>query len=186
MLEGIQKAGGIASLKKVDRSEIRDRSGAAVGGGGGDTGPHGSGLPPAGIAPGGGGGGMADALAAALQKRKEKVSRSGMYLFTMSAQPHTLTIISQTTRVTMMIGKGFGAPRWTTPGIKKVPWKTDPLDSLEDTILVNWAVGCSRVGVAFYRIERWSTEPAKKNRNLKERGASKFVSCFFTSLGKRV
>ena len=82
MLGDIQKAGGIASLKKVDRSQIRDRSNAQVGGsGGGDTGPHGSGLPPAGVAPGGGGGGMADALAAALQKRKEKVSRSGELTF---------------------------------------------------------------------------------------------------------
>ncbi|SPQ19653.1 4dcbd744-696d-42b8-b848-a65bbe4b152e [Thermothielavioides terrestris] len=77
MLDSIRSAGGIAALKKVDRSQIRDRSAANVGGGGGDTGPHGSGLPPAGIAPGGAGGGMADALAAALQKRKEKVSRSG-------------------------------------------------------------------------------------------------------------
>ena len=78
MLGDIQKAGGIAALKKVDRSQIRDRSGASVGGSGGgsDTGPHGSGLPPAGIAPGGGGG-MADALAAALQKRKAKVRDSG-------------------------------------------------------------------------------------------------------------
>jgi hypothetical protein len=80
MLDSIRGAGGISGLKKVDRSQIRDRSAAAVGGGGGgaDTGPHGSGLPPAGVAPGGG---MADALAAALQKRKEKVSRSGEYLF---------------------------------------------------------------------------------------------------------
>ncbi|EQB44300.1 hypothetical protein CGLO_16970 [Colletotrichum gloeosporioides Cg-14] len=68
------KAGGIKALKKVDRSQIRDRSGASVGGSN-DTGPHGSGLPPAGVAPGGGGD-MANALAAALQKRKEKVSRS--------------------------------------------------------------------------------------------------------------
>lgn len=80
MLDGIQKAGGIGALKKVDRSQIRDRSSAQVGGNS-DTGPHGSGLPPAGVAPGaGGGGGMADALAAALQKRKEKVSRSGKFL----------------------------------------------------------------------------------------------------------
>lgn len=82
MLDGIRGAGGIGALKKVDRSQIRDRSAATVGGGGsGDTGPHGSGLPPAGVAPGagGGGGGMADALAAALQKRKEKVSRSGEF-----------------------------------------------------------------------------------------------------------
>lgn len=74
MLEGIQKAGGIGALKKVDRNQIRDRS-AALPSGGSDTGPHGSGLPPAGVAPGGGGG-MADALAAALQKRKEKVGAS--------------------------------------------------------------------------------------------------------------
>lgn len=75
MLGDIQKAGGIAALKKVDRSQIRDRSSAQVGGGS-DTGPHGSGLPPAGISPGGGGG-MADALAAALAARNKKVSHSG-------------------------------------------------------------------------------------------------------------
>ncbi|KAK6865066.1 hypothetical protein PG995_001594 [Apiospora arundinis] len=74
VLGDIQKAGGIAALKKVDRSKIRDRSAATVGGSG-DTGPHGSGLPPAGMASGGGGG-MADALAAALQKRKQKVGDS--------------------------------------------------------------------------------------------------------------
>ncbi|KAI1424569.1 hypothetical protein F5Y12DRAFT_751506 [Xylaria sp. FL1777] len=68
MLAGIQKAGGIASLKKVDRSQIRDRSAAAVGGS--DTGPHGSGLPPAGVTPGGPEGNMADALARALQERQ--------------------------------------------------------------------------------------------------------------------
>ncbi|KAK2048705.1 WH1-domain-containing protein [Colletotrichum somersetense] len=74
VLGDIQKAGGIKALKKVDRSQIRDRSAATVGGSS-DTGPHGSGLPPTGVAPGGGGD-MANALAAALQKRKEKVSRS--------------------------------------------------------------------------------------------------------------
>ena len=81
MLGDIQKAGGIGALRKVDRSQIRDRSAATVGGSGGgsDTGPHGSGLPPAGVAPGGGGGGMADALAAALQKRKAKVRDSGKF-----------------------------------------------------------------------------------------------------------
>ncbi|PKS09454.1 hypothetical protein jhhlp_004070 [Lomentospora prolificans] len=76
LLDSIHKAGGVSGLKKVDRSQIRDRSGAAVGSGGGDTGPHGSGLPPAGVAPSGANGSMADALAAALQKRKEKVSKS--------------------------------------------------------------------------------------------------------------
>ncbi|PFH57880.1 hypothetical protein XA68_14451 [Ophiocordyceps unilateralis] len=71
MLGDIQKAGGIGSLKKVDRNQIRDRSAAQPSGSGG-----GSGAPPAGAVPGAGGGGMADALAAALQKRKEKVSKS--------------------------------------------------------------------------------------------------------------
>jgi Wiskott-Aldrich syndrome protein len=44
-----------------------------------DTGPAGSGLPPAG-ASGGGGGGLGDALAAALAHRKQKVSASGKSL----------------------------------------------------------------------------------------------------------
>jgi len=92
VLDGIQKAGGIGALKKVDRSKIRDRSAAAVpGAAGGDSGPHGSGLPPAGVA-GGGNGGMADALAAALQKRKEKVSRSGKFFtFLISLSPAPLS-----------------------------------------------------------------------------------------------
>ncbi|PHH64041.1 hypothetical protein CDD81_5034 [Ophiocordyceps australis] len=72
MLGDIQKAGGIAALKKVDRTQIRDRSAAAVGGNS-DAGQAGS-AHPSSSAPQGGG--MADALAAALQKRKEKVSKS--------------------------------------------------------------------------------------------------------------
>ncbi|OAQ68572.1 EVH1 protein [Pochonia chlamydosporia 170] len=71
MLGDIQKAGGIGALKKVDRTQIRDRSAAQVGGG--DSGSAG---PPAGAVPAGGGGGMADALAAALKKRKDKVGKS--------------------------------------------------------------------------------------------------------------
>ncbi|KAH7158033.1 hypothetical protein B0J13DRAFT_186850 [Dactylonectria estremocensis] len=70
MLGDIQKAGGIHSLKKVDRTQIRDRSGAQVSGSGDSAGGGGA------SGGGGGGGGMADALAAALQKRKEKVSKS--------------------------------------------------------------------------------------------------------------
>ena len=77
MLDSIRTAGGISSLKKVDRSQIRDRSAAQVAGVS-DTGPHGSGLPPAGVTPGGPPS-MADALAVALQKRKEKVSKSGEF-----------------------------------------------------------------------------------------------------------
>lgn len=50
-----------------------------VGGSGGDTGPHGSGLPPAGVAPGGGND-MASALAAALSARNKKVSHSGKFM----------------------------------------------------------------------------------------------------------
>jgi hypothetical protein len=70
MLEGIQAAGGLKALKKVDRTQIRDRSAALPAGGDSGT--------TAGGAPAGspGGGGMADALALALKKRKEKVSRS--------------------------------------------------------------------------------------------------------------
>lgn len=78
MLGDIQKAGGIGSLKKVDKTQIRDRSAAQVGDNAGSGG--GGGAPPPGAPPGAGGGGMADALAAALQKRKEKVSRSGKFL----------------------------------------------------------------------------------------------------------
>ncbi|OTB11007.1 hypothetical protein K445DRAFT_69197 [Daldinia sp. EC12] len=97
---------GIASLKKVDRSQIRDRSAAAVGGGS-DTGPHGSGLPPAGIAPGGAGGGMADALAAALQKRKERVRDSGKFLF-FSTQIHVSVLTSpKMMRRVMMSGRAL-------------------------------------------------------------------------------
>lgn len=103
MLGDIQRAGGIASLKKVDRTQIRDRSGAQVGSGG-DSG-AGAGSAPA--APGGGGG-MADALAAALQKRKEKVSRSGKfpkftkkYLFKDLFTDYT----SQMTKTMMTIGR---------------------------------------------------------------------------------
>jgi Wiskott-Aldrich syndrome protein len=77
MLEGIQAAGGVRALKKVDRSQIRDRSGAMPGGeassGGGGAGAGGT------ATPGPGPGGMADALALALKKRKEKVSGSGEY-----------------------------------------------------------------------------------------------------------
>lgn len=75
-MQGIQKAGGIGALKKVDRTQIRDRSSATVGG---DTGPAGSGLPPAGVNGGGGDAGLAGALAKALNDRKKKVSTSGKF-----------------------------------------------------------------------------------------------------------
>lgn len=78
MLGDIQKAGGIGGLRKVDKSEIRDRS--SVQGGGGDSGGGGSATAAAaGGAAAGGGGSMADALAAALQKRKDKVAKSGKF-----------------------------------------------------------------------------------------------------------
>ncbi|KAH6646995.1 hypothetical protein BKA67DRAFT_663353 [Truncatella angustata] len=72
VLGDIQKAGGLKALKKVDRTQIRDRSAALPGS---DSGPAGSGLPPTGVAPSGAPN-MADALAAALQKRKQKVGDS--------------------------------------------------------------------------------------------------------------
>ena len=80
LLAGIQKAGGIGALKKVDPSKVRDRS-AAIIPGSADTGPAGSGLPPAGVS-GGADSGLAGALAAALNKRKQKVSASGKLLDT--------------------------------------------------------------------------------------------------------
>lgn len=106
VLDGIKGAGGIRALKKVDRSLVRDRSAATVPGSS-DTGPAGSGLPPAGVAPGGGGG-MADALALALQKRKEKVSKSGKFsLFRdmlVSYDGMVLTNIEQMMKKMVMIG----------------------------------------------------------------------------------
>ncbi|KAI0996083.1 hypothetical protein K3495_g12097 [Podosphaera aphanis] len=70
LLAGIQKAGGIRALKKVDRSQIRDRSQALVPGST-ETRPTGSGASNTGAD-----GGLAGALAAALNKRKKKVSAS--------------------------------------------------------------------------------------------------------------
>lgn len=101
LLAGIQKAGGIGALKKVDRTKIRDRSGAAVPGGS-DSGPAGSGLPPGGDS-GGADGGLANALALALDKRKKKVSASGKsrHLDLKSS----LANFEQTMKRTMMIGK---------------------------------------------------------------------------------
>jgi hypothetical protein len=76
LLAGIQKAGGIGALKKVDPSQVRDRS-AALSPAPTDTGPAGSGLPPAGASSGGGS--VMDSLAAALAQRKQKVSASGKH-----------------------------------------------------------------------------------------------------------
>lgn len=77
MLAGIQKAGGIGALKKVDPSLVRDRSAALVPGGA-DASSPGPASPSSG-APGGGGSVM-DSLAAALAQRKQKVSTSGMFM----------------------------------------------------------------------------------------------------------
>ena len=75
LLAGIQKAGGIGALKKVDRSQVRDRSSAMVPGAApADNGPAGSGMPPAGAD-----GGLASALQEALAKRNKKVSASGKF-----------------------------------------------------------------------------------------------------------
>lgn len=76
-MASINQAGGISALKKVDRTKVRDRSAAMIPGG--DTGPAGSGLPPAG-ASSGGGGSLADALDKALKARNKKVANSGMDL----------------------------------------------------------------------------------------------------------
>ena len=102
MLADIQNAGGIGALKKVDRSQIRDRSQAQVGGGG----EGGSAAPPPPPGAPGGAPNMADALAAALQKRKEKVSRSGkLWSQGIHAKNALDTDISQMTKTTTTIGK---------------------------------------------------------------------------------
>ncbi|KAL6896312.1 hypothetical protein GGI43DRAFT_112298 [Trichoderma evansii] len=69
LLGDIRGAGGIGGLKKVDRSKINDRSGASVGGSSGSG--AGAAASPAGP------GGVPNALAAALQKIKDKASKSG-------------------------------------------------------------------------------------------------------------
>lgn len=70
LLAGIQNAGGIKALKKVDRSQVRDRSAAMVPG-------QESSVPAAPNPTSSGGGGLGDALAAALAQRNKKVSASG-------------------------------------------------------------------------------------------------------------
>ena len=103
LLDSIQKAGGIGSLKKVDKSEIRDRSAVNAAGGSG-TGPHGSGLPPSGVSHGGQAP-MADALAAALQKRKEKVSKSGKFFQGLRCGAVAGANVLQMMRTMMMTGE---------------------------------------------------------------------------------
>ena len=76
MLAGIQKAGGIGALKKVDPTLVRDRSAALVPGSA-DASSPGPASPPGAT---GGGGSVMDSLAAALAQRKQKVSTSGKYL----------------------------------------------------------------------------------------------------------
>lgn len=68
LLGDIRGAGGIGGLKKVDRSKINDRSGASVGG----ASSSGAGAAAAPAGPGG----VPNALAAALQKIKDKASKS--------------------------------------------------------------------------------------------------------------
>jgi hypothetical protein len=111
MLADIQNAGGIGALKKVDRSQIRDRSQAQVGGG-----DSGSAAPPPGApTPPGGAPNMADALAAALQRRKGKVSKSGK--LSSPEVPHKIlfdTDTLQMMKTTMMIGMDEIRTCWDT------------------------------------------------------------------------
>lgn len=81
LLQSIRASGGSGggALRKVKDSDKRDRSAAHVPGSSGENGSSG---PPAGGAQGGAGGGsLAGALQDALNKRKQKVSGSGMYFF---------------------------------------------------------------------------------------------------------
>lgn len=75
MLASIRAAGGIGGgrLRKVDESQKRDRSTVVLSGSGGVGSDHTSSTP----ATTGGEVGLAGALAAALSKRKTRVSQSG-------------------------------------------------------------------------------------------------------------
>jgi hypothetical protein len=54
---------------------------------------------------------MADALAAALQKRKEKVSRSGTYFLAVGCGENRLLTVIQMMKTRMMTGRG--GTEWT-------------------------------------------------------------------------
>lgn len=111
MLEGIKAAGGIGALKKVDRSKVRDRSAAMVPGNENSSPAGGSGTATASSGQGGGGGGLADALAQALNKRKQKVAASGEYFHIPTRVfdlRDMLTIPLQMMRLKRMIGREKG------------------------------------------------------------------------------
>lgn len=104
-MAGIQSAGGIKALKKVDRTKVKDRSAAMVPGADTDSGPAGGGGGSG--APGGGGGGMQDALAAALAKRKKKIVDSGKWRGLVGGMVgFELTFVQMMRKIRMMmIGK---------------------------------------------------------------------------------
>ena len=79
----IRGTGGAGVLKKVPDHVKRDRSAAAVPGASASDVP-----PPPGSAPAAPGGGLANALADALNKRKKKVSGSGMFSLPLNQYPY--------------------------------------------------------------------------------------------------
>jgi hypothetical protein len=84
-------------LKKVPDNAKRDRSAAAVPGGASDA------PSPLGTAPAAPAGGLANALADALNKRKKKVSGSGV--FHLTPIQYVLTVPQTTRRTMKMIGE---------------------------------------------------------------------------------
>lgn len=148
MLGDIQKAGGISSLKKVDKNQIRDRSGVQVAGG--DSG-GGSSAPPA-AAPGGGGG-MADALAAALQKRKEKVSKSGEFSQVISLCFRIVLIkLLQMTKMMTMSGKRLRDEEDRGRGMESWDWVWGPFSRVPimESSIYGWRRQWGRLVAPFF------------------------------------
>ena len=102
LLASIRGAGG---LRKVSATEKRDRSAAAVPGGESAAPPPLGGAP---AAPAGDSAGLAGALQAALNKRKQKVVGSGRSKFMRADEDSqvTLTLMQMMRRTTTMIGSG--------------------------------------------------------------------------------
>lgn len=95
LLSAIRGTGGAGVLKKVPDNAKRDRSAAVPGAS--------DAPPPPGTAAAAPAGGLANALADALNKRKKKVSGSGV--FNLTPIQHVLTIPQTTRKTTTMIGE---------------------------------------------------------------------------------
>lgn len=96
------RTSGKGGLKKVSDTEKRDRSAAALpgGGAGAPDAPSGGGAG----APAGDAGGLAGALQAALNQRKKKVSGSGKFLLSLCCVARANDLLQMMKKMTMTIG----------------------------------------------------------------------------------